>query len=234
MDDKHEDSNRQYPRTINMHKSDPTSRALSSDPSLRSAVAQLLQDEPELYQTMLYFKPPRGRGQALHQDMAIIPIDPLLGVWVPLERASAAVGPMVVVDRSHADGFAMKRDTDMARSFTSGEAIPQPGRERIELEMDPGDALFFAGRTIHGSGRNETADEWRRTFICHFVGQHAQRLQPPAEAKGFAARNGSYRAWNEEMERSGGVFPPAAVTAAVVDKAIAARRDAREAAAAKL
>lgn len=144
VEDEHEDSNRLYPRTINMHSHDEQSRRLSSDPVLLGAVRQLLADEPRLYQTMCYFKPPAGRGQALHQDMAIINLDPLLGVWMPLETASAAVGPMVVVDKSHTDGFAQKKDVeDMSSSFTSGEAIPRAGRELHELEMDAGDVLFF-------------------------------------------------------------------------------------------
>ena len=72
--------------------------------------------------------------------MAIITIDPLLGVWIPLESAPTDVGPMMVVDRSHLDGFAAKRDTDMSQSFTTGEAIPQPGRETLSLEMQQGGA----------------------------------------------------------------------------------------------
>ena len=106
-----------------------------------------MDDEPVLNQTMLYFKPPRGRGQALHQDMAIITIDPLLGVWAPLDQATAEVGPMIVVDKSHKDGFVAKQDADMSLSFTEGEAVPAEGREAIELELDQGDVLFFDGRT---------------------------------------------------------------------------------------
>ena len=148
--------------------------------------------------------------------MAIITIDPLLGVWIPLESAPTDVGPMMVVDRSHLDGFAAKRDTDMSQSFTTGEAIPEPGRETLSLEMQQGgapatppartrhphphrhrhhhllyaiscmpspplvrcaDALFFDGRTIHGSEKNTTDEQWRRTFICHFVGKNSQKLQ---------------------------------------------------------
>jgi phytanoyl-CoA hydroxylase len=127
VDDEHEDSNHQWPRMINMQ--DGETAALASSPPLLAAVGELLNDEPQLHQTMVYFKPPRGRGQALHQDMAIITIDPLLGVWMPLDEATPEVGPMIVVDRSHVDGFAPKRHTDMAISFTEGEAIPKPVRE---------------------------------------------------------------------------------------------------------
>jgi len=35
----------------------------------------------------------------------------------------------------------------------------------IGPDMEPGDALFFHGRIIHGSYPNTTTDRWRRTFI---------------------------------------------------------------------
>ena len=41
---------------------------------------------------MLYFKPPGGRGQGLHQDQQYITIDPLIGVWVALDRSDQLVG----------------------------------------------------------------------------------------------------------------------------------------------
>ena len=82
--------------------------------------------------------------------MTIITIDPLLGVWIPLESAPTDVGPMMVVDRSHLDGFAAKRDTDMSQSFTTGEAIPEPGRETLSLEMQQGGAPATPpARTCH-------------------------------------------------------------------------------------
>ena len=46
---------------------------------------------------MLYFKPPGGRGQGLHQDEQYITTDPLIGLWIALDPSDAAVGQMVVV-----------------------------------------------------------------------------------------------------------------------------------------
>ena len=51
------------------------------------------------------FKPPGGRGQALHQDEQYITIEPLIGVWVALDRSDKAVGQMVVVPGSHKRGL---------------------------------------------------------------------------------------------------------------------------------
>ena len=45
--------------------------------------------------------------------------------------------------------------------------------------MAPGDGLFFDGKTIHGSYPNQTADRWRRSFICHYIGKRAEHFDPP-------------------------------------------------------
>ena len=54
---------------------------------------------------MLYFKPPGGYGQALHQDQQYIPIEPLIGVWVALDHSGDSVGQMIVVPSSHKMGL---------------------------------------------------------------------------------------------------------------------------------
>ncbi len=41
--------------------------------------------------------------------------------------------------------------------------------------MRAGDCLFFHGSLVHGSAANGSRTRWRRSFICHFVGQRATR-----------------------------------------------------------
>ena len=60
-DDQPDDPNHTYPRMINMHDWDPASATWATRPDLLAAVEQLIDDEPVLRQTMLYFKPPGGR-----------------------------------------------------------------------------------------------------------------------------------------------------------------------------
>jgi hypothetical protein len=59
---------RQYPRLINMHRWDAQSLGFLLDERLRRWLTAFLGREPYAVQTMLYFKPPGARGQALHQD----------------------------------------------------------------------------------------------------------------------------------------------------------------------
>lgn len=42
--------------------------------------------------------------------------------------------------------------------------------------MDRGDVLFFNGNLIHGSYRNKTKDQFRRAFICHYVGASSTHI----------------------------------------------------------
>ncbi|MCZ7646402.1 MAG: phytanoyl-CoA dioxygenase family protein [Planctomycetota bacterium] len=165
-----------YPRMINMHNWDETTAALWKDARLKDLAAKLIGDEAELCQTMLYFKPPGARGQGLHQDCQYIQKKPLIGVWVALDRCDEANGQMVVVPGSHKLGLLDVTQADEAKSFVGGQTILPEGSRETGVGMEEGDVLFFDGYTIHGSYNNTTADRFRRSFIVHYVGAHAKKL----------------------------------------------------------
>jgi len=173
-----EDPTHRYPRMINMHDWDPPSAQWATAARLQSIVRQLIDDEPVLRQTMIYFKPPRGRGQGLHQDAQFIAVEPLLGVWVALDRSDEPVGPMTVIPGSHKLGVMPVEAADTAVSFTEVQSVLPADAETVGVTMEPGDALFFDGKTIHGSYANRTTDRWRRSFICHYVGKHSSDFRP--------------------------------------------------------
>ena len=174
-----EDSNHQYPRMINMHNWDALTGEWAMQGTMLALAEQLIDDKPVLRQTMLYFKPPGGRGQALHQDEQYITIEPLIGVWIALDRSDRSVGQMVVVPGSHKRGLLQVEAANTAISFTDVQSVMPEGAEEYYVDMEPGDALFFDGKTIHGSYLNETEDRWRRSFICHYIGEHAEDFEPP-------------------------------------------------------
>ena len=173
-----DDPTHRYPRMHNMHDWDPLSGQWATAPQLQSVVQQLIDDAPVLRQTMIYFKPPGGRGQGLHQDAQYITIEPLIGVWVALDKSDDRVGPMTVVRGSHKRGLMPVQAADTSVSFTDVQSVVPEDAEIIEVTMEPGDALFFDGKTIHGSYQNRTDDRWRRSFICHYIGRHAEKFEP--------------------------------------------------------
>lgn len=176
--DQPDDPNHAYPRLINMHTWDQATDGWAQRADLLAAAGALFDDDALLRQTMLYFKPPGARGQGLHQDEQYICQDPLLGLWIALDRADADVGQMVVVPQSHTDGLLPVEEADTSQSFTAGQTVMPEGADVVGIDLDPGDALFFDGRTIHGSYPNRTGDRWRRSFICHYVGAHAESFEP--------------------------------------------------------
>ena len=126
-DDQPDDPNHTYPRMINMHAWDPASATWATRPDLLAAVEQLIDDEPVLRQTMLYFKPPGGRGQGLHQDEQYITINPLIGLWIALDPSDDAVGQMVVVPGSHGQLRPVeKADTRISFTRAQSQLPPEP------------------------------------------------------------------------------------------------------------
>ena len=96
---------------------------------------------------MLYFKPLGRRGQGLHQDQQYITIDPLVGVWVALDRSDQLVGQMIVVPRSHQGGLHQVEPVDTSVSFTNVQCTIPSEYQPIGVDMLPGDVLFFNGKT---------------------------------------------------------------------------------------
>ena len=67
---------KRYPRMIHMHRWDSVSLGWMLDDRLSHWMTALLGIEPYAVQTMLYFKPAGGRGQALHQDQYYLKVQP--------------------------------------------------------------------------------------------------------------------------------------------------------------
>lgn len=160
-----------FPRMIHMHRFDEVTRNYLLDQRITALVTQLLQGEPYAVQSMLYFKPPGARGQALHQDNMYLQVKPgtCMAAWTALDRCHEANGCMVAVPGSHRWPIICPVEADSETSFTCNTVPLPPGVKPVPVLMEPGDVLFFAGALVHGSGSNSTQDEFRRTLIGHYV-----------------------------------------------------------------
>lgn len=167
-----------YPRMVQPHRFDEISLRFLLDPRLRDIMTGALGEEPYCAQTMLYFKPPGARGQALHQDQMYLRVAPgtCLAAWLALDRCDSANGCLSVVPGSHTLPLLCNVEADTERSFT-GNTVPVPsGMDVVEVVMEPGDVLFFHGNLIHGSEPNTTPDRFRRSLIGHYATGDAQRI----------------------------------------------------------
>lgn len=168
----------EYPRVMNPHEISTAARRMLLDARLTTAVAALLGEEPIAAQSMFYFKPPGARGQALHQDNFYLRVEPgtCVAAWLALDRVDRGNGGLEVVPGTHRMDLFCPEEADPGTYFTREYVPPPPGLERVPVDMEPGDVLFFNGSLVHGSEPNTTRDRFRRSFICHYAPRSTARI----------------------------------------------------------
>ncbi|HEY8458158.1 MAG TPA: phytanoyl-CoA dioxygenase family protein [Actinopolymorphaceae bacterium] len=174
-DDESVDILRRYPRVMHPHQFNEVARKYLLDSRLRVILRELLGEEPLAAQSMFYFKPPGARGQALHQDNFYLRVEPgtCIAAWVACDVIDRANGGLEVVPGTHRMDIFCPEEADLEVSFTTEYVPPPPGLSPVPVDMSPGDVLFFNGSLVHGSGPNTTTDRFRRSFICHYVGEQS-------------------------------------------------------------
>ena len=167
-----------YPRIMHPHRFDELSKTSMLDARLRDILHDLFGEEPLAAQSMMYFKPPGARGQALHQDNFYLQVSPgtCLAAWVPLDDADEENGGLFVVPGSHVGKIQCPHVADLTKSFTTEEVDVPEGATPVAVELRRGDVLFFNGSLIHGSYPNTSSTRFRRAFICHYVGESTTEM----------------------------------------------------------
>ena len=165
-----------YPRMMHPHKQPqlpigPLSMKFALDQKVGAILAELMNDEPIMAQTMYYYKPAGSRGQSLHQDNFYLRVRPgtCMAAWLAVDRCDQDNGALVVVPGTHNDAIACPQKAD-EKIFWSTDHVPTPeGKSEQLCLMEAGDMLFFNGSIIHGSYPNTTQNRFRRSFITHYV-----------------------------------------------------------------
>ncbi|HRW08636.1 MAG TPA: phytanoyl-CoA dioxygenase family protein [Caldilineaceae bacterium] len=169
---------KRYPRMFNMHRWDEVSRRWLLDERIRQCMVAMLDREPYAIQTMLYFKPPGSRGQALHQDQYYLRARPgtSIAAWMALDPIDEANGCLQMVPNTQDLPLICPEQADEAASFTTIAVPLPPGLQPVPMILAPGDVLFFNGQIIHGSFPNTTQDRFRRSLVGHYIEGHAQQV----------------------------------------------------------
>ncbi len=169
---------KKFPRMIHMHRWDSTSLNWMLDPRIATTLTALMGVEPYAVQTMLYFKPPTARGQALHQDQYYLRVQPgtCVAAWMALDVCDEENGCLQIVPGSQDWPLLCTTKADISQSFTD-ITVPIPkGTPVHPVIMAPGDVLFFNGQVVHGSGPNHTSDRFRRSLIGHYIAGEARQV----------------------------------------------------------
>ena len=169
---------KRYPRMFNMHHWDDASREWLLDGRTRECMMAMLKQEPYAIQTMLYFKPPGSRGQALHQDQYYLRAKPgtSIAAWMALEPIDEANGCLQVVPNTQDLPLICPVEADENESFTTIAVPLPPGLEPVPMRLQAGDVLFFNGQIIHGSFPNTTSDRFRCALVGHYIEGHAKEV----------------------------------------------------------
>ncbi len=169
---------KQYPRMIHMHRWDEISLHWLLDKRLNRQLTALLGCEPYAVQTMLYFKPPGARGQALHQDQYYLKVQPgtSMAAWMALDDCDEVNGCMQMVAGSQEWDVLCTIPADTTQSFTDVTVPLPPGVKPTPAIMKAGDVLFFNGQIVHGSYQNTTSDRFRRALIGHYIVGEAEKV----------------------------------------------------------
>lgn len=128
--------------------------------------------------TMLINKPPDSGSKSsrhpLHQDLhyfSFRPAERIVASWTAMERVDRKNGCLVVVPGSH-KGHLLDHDYPKweggVNKMYHGIQELDDNLERVHLEMEAGDTVFFHPLLIHGSGANVTKG-FRKAISCHFA-----------------------------------------------------------------
>jgi phytanoyl-CoA hydroxylase len=192
VDPQSSDPLKRYPRMIHMHRWDEVSLKWLLDARIANVLTQIAGKAPFAVQTMLYFKPPGARGQAMHQDQYYLRVKPgtCLAAWLALDDCDEENGCMQVVPGSHRWPLLCTEQADTRLSFTD-VTVPLPNSTKIDaVRMQAGDVLFFNGQLVHGSLPNVSQERFRRALIGHYIEGKAEAVhqfyQPVLKMDGTA------------------------------------------------
>ncbi len=166
-----DDPLKRFPRMIHMHRWDRVSLRWMLDSRLNRVMSSLLGNEPYAVQTMLYFKPPGARGQAMHQDQLYLRANPgtCVAAWLALDDCDEENGCMQVVPSDRSMPLLCSEKADTTLSFTDVTVPLPPECKPVPVIMSAGDVLFFHGSLIHGSLPNRSKERFRRALIGHYI-----------------------------------------------------------------
>ena len=130
--------------------------------------------------SMYLNKPPDVDGRhPLHQDLLYFPFRPadcIVGVWTALEPVTRENGCLVVLPGTHTGDLLEHDYPDWEhRNFLFLGAKGIDADQRVHLEMDPGDTVFFHPLLLHGSGFNRT-EGLRRAIAVHYASAHCDDI----------------------------------------------------------
>ena len=176
-------------KVFNCHAEGETRRVAGSD-AIVDLVAEHLGPELDCFQSQFIFKNPGVVGQPWHQDSLYFDftLQPQVGVWLALSRATLENGCLWVLPGSHREPI-HRHVPDRRPQANRGylEIVDHEFDDRIAVTMEPGDVLFFHSFLMHMSTDNVT--DYRRSAMVYHYGRAGTRVSDRVTPERVAALN---------------------------------------------
>jgi phytanoyl-CoA hydroxylase len=160
---------------IQDYEKDPVLDSYTTHDPILDCVERIVGHDVQTIHTMLINKPPNVDGRhPLHQDLLYFPFRPpdrIVASWTALEPVTKENGCLVVLRGSHKGELLPHENPDwdyLNGGYFGVKDVGDVMDERIHLEMNPGDTVFFHPVLLHGSGRNRTQG-FRRAISAHYT-----------------------------------------------------------------
>ncbi len=160
---------------IQDYENDPVLDSYTTHTRILDCVERFVGHDVQTIHTMLINKPPNVDGRhPLHQDLLYFPFRPadrIVASWTALERVTKENGCLVVVPGSHRGDLLPHENPDfeyLNGGYFGARDVADVMEQRVHLEMEPGDTVFFHPILLHGSGRNRTQG-FRRAISAHYT-----------------------------------------------------------------
>ena len=154
-----------------LHDLDPVFDRFSRGADMAALAADLGLGEPQAWQSMVIFKPPRVGGEVgWHQDASFLITEPISVVtfWFALEDATLHNGCLWVEPGGHRGPLRQRfmREGESVRMETL-DTTPWPGGSNaVPLEVAAGTLVCFHGKLPHYSGPNRS-ERSRQAYTLH-------------------------------------------------------------------
>ncbi len=192
---------------------DPVFFGYVRDPRILDCVEQIIGPDIQSIHTMLINKPPNVDGRhPLHQDLVYFPfrpMDKIVASQTALEPMTRENGCLSVVPGSHERGLIEHEDLpwEGANAGYWGAKGVGAHPDRVHVELEPGDTLFFHPVLLHGSGRNRSQG-FRRAISGHYASTQCVRIwsdpdEPTRQFTVLRGREPDVAPAPEEAERPG-------------------------------
>ena len=169
---------KRYPRMIHMHRWDTLSRHWLMDERINHWLTALLGCEPYAVQTMLYFKPAGGRGQALHQDQYYLKVQPgtCMAAWLALDDCDEENGCLQVVPGTHELPILCTVDADTTQSFTDVTVPLAEGMQPVPCRDEGGRCALLQWPVDPRQLPQHQHSRFRRSLIGHYIMGDAEKV----------------------------------------------------------